>query len=315
MSEAPAISVRNVRHLYQQRAALDGLDLQIPAGRIFAILGPNGGGKTTLFRLLSTLLPLREGEISILGQNLRTNPAEVRRSMGVVFQHPALDKKLRVRENLRCGGHLFGLRGAELDRRITEMAGRLELADRLSDFVETLSGGLQRRVEIAKALLPRPALLLLDEPSTGLDPGARRTCWQIYRQLQSEGMTIVLTTHLLEEAENADEVAIIHRGRVVACGSPAALASELGPAILVARGPDPAALAALAGTLDPAARIRVTGDEVRISGVEAAALASQLHAKAGGLVQSITIAAPGLDDVFAQRTGTTLAQAEEEPTA
>jgi ABC-2 type transport system ATP-binding protein len=311
MIEQPAISVENVRFLYKQRAALDGVDLTIPPRQIFAILGPNGGGKTTLFRLLSTLLPLQEGEISLFGENIRQQPARIRRGLGVVFQHPALDKKLRVRENLRCGGHLYGMRGAALDQRIKEVASSLEIADRLHDMVETLSGGLQRRVEIAKALLPRPTLLLLDEPSTGLDPGARQNCWQIYRQLQSEGMTIVLTTHLMEEAEKADEVAIVHQGKVVARGTPSGLTAELGEVMLIARTKNAPAVVALIESLAPGSNLRIAGEEVRLSGAAAATLAPQLHQKAGDLVQSVTISTPSLGDVFAQRTGTTLDQAEE----
>jgi len=207
---------------------LSKVSFEVRSGEIFVFLGPNGGGKSTLFRLLSTLLPLQSGECEILGFSLRKQIAEIRERIGVVFQSPSVDRKLTVNENLLHQGHLYGLRGAELNQRRTAMLERFKLTDRVRDRVETLSGGLRRRVELAKGLLHRPRLLLLDEPSTGLDPAARSDMWGYLRELRDqEGVTVVLTTHLLEEADKADRIAILDRGQLVALDSPDALRSTL----------------------------------------------------------------------------------------
>ena len=177
MNASAAISVSRLVHRYGERLALAGLDLEIERGEIFALLGPNGGGKTTLFRLLSTLIPIQQGAVEVLGYDAARQTREVRERMGVVFQAPSLDKKLTVAENLRHQGHLYGMSGAPLQRRADEMLARLGLAERRGERVETLSGGMRRRVELAKGMLHAPELLLLDEPSTGLDPGARSDLW------------------------------------------------------------------------------------------------------------------------------------------
>src|SRR5579871_6297047 len=192
MSSSPAIRVSNVQHRYGSREALRGVSFEINPGEIFVFLGPNGGGKSTLFRLLSTLLPLQEGEAGVLGFDLRRDIAEIRSRIGVVFQSPSVDRKLTVGENLMHQGHLYGLRGGELARRSETVLERFKLTDRVRDRVETLSGGLRRRVELAKGLLHRPQLLLLDEPSTGLDPAARNDVWEYLHQLRDQdGVTVV----------------------------------------------------------------------------------------------------------------------------
>jgi ABC-2 type transport system ATP-binding protein len=238
-----AVSIEHVRHQYGARVALDDVTLEIPAGEIFGLLGPNGGGKTTLFRILSTLMPPTGGTAKIFGASVTESSAQARRHLGVVFQHPSLDGKLTVQENLVHHGHLYGLHGASLQERGTELLRRVDLADRVNDLVETLSGGLQRRAELAKALLHRPPLLLLDEPSTGLDPGARRGFSQYLRQVRErEGVTIVLTTHYLEEAERCDRVGILHQGRLVRVDAPSALKQALGGDVVVLHATDPEAL-------------------------------------------------------------------------
>jgi ABC-2 type transport system ATP-binding protein len=198
------------------RRALDGVSLAVREGQVFGLLGPNGGGKTTLFRILCTLLPPSGGSACVCGHDTVTAPAAVRSSIGVVFQSPSLDPQLTVAENLRYGGNLYGLRGAELENRWREMAAALRVEDRAADYVKNLSGGLQRRVEIAKSLLPRPRVLLLDEPSTGLDPVARVDLWAILEQLRGRfGITTVLTTHLMDEAERCGaEVVLLFEQRV-----------------------------------------------------------------------------------------------------
>ena len=186
MSNSPAIDIAHLSHRYGDHEAIRDLSLRIESGETFAILGPNGSGKTTLFRVLSTLIPIQQGEVHILGFDVRRQAAEVRRQLGVVFQSPSVDKKLTVTENLVHFGRLYGLGGRDLKMRADEMLTRLGLADRKGDLVEKLSGGMRRRVELAKGMLHGPRLLLLDEPSTGLDPGARSDLWQYFAQIREE---------------------------------------------------------------------------------------------------------------------------------
>lgn len=303
------LSISDLRHSYGRKEVLHGLNIDIERGCIFALLGPNGGGKTTLFRILSTLIPPHNGSVHIDDMDIRLEPAAVRSILGVLFQHPALDQKLRVIENLRCGGHLYGLKGKELEKRIKSRAEAVGITEHLHDPVEELSGGMQRRVEIAKALLPSPKLLLLDEPSTGLDPVARAACWEIYRELQQQGITIVLTTHLMEEAEKADRVAILHQGEFVADAPPAELCHELGEFLLIVRTSE---IEALKSHLEDHGKItfRQIGNELRILSTQPHDLAASLHQAFGLTLHSITIARPTLEDVFAQKTGVTMSEAE-----
>lgn len=303
MTAPAAIEVSGLVHEYGSRRALDGVSFAISAGEIFAVLGPNGGGKTTLFRVLSTLLPLQGGQVSVLGHALPSQTAQIRRELGVVFQAPSLDKKLTVRENVELAGHLYGLRGAALSGRVAEMLERLGVADRAGDLVETLSGGLRRRVELAKGMLHRPRLLLLDEPSTGLDPGARSDLWQYLKQIRAdEGVTVVLTTHLLEEADKVDRLAILNRGQIVALDTPERLRESVGGDTITLESSDPASvLAILAQSFQIEAKV-VEGS-VRFSVVEGHKLVARLFEALPGKIQSITLGKPTLEDVFIARTG------------
>src|SRR5262249_19073341 len=212
---------------------------------IFGLLGPNGGGKSTLFRILSTLMAPTSGTATLCGHDVGREPAAVRRRIGVVFQTQSLDKKLTVEENLRGQGHLHGMSGATLRDRMEKVLTRLGLNDRRNDLVEILSGGLRRRVEIAKGLLHRPQVLLMDEASTGLDPGARRELWRYILELrQSEGVTVLLTSHILEEADQCDRLALLHQGRVVSQGSPAQLKSRIGGDVVILETKNPSDLSA-----------------------------------------------------------------------
>ncbi len=178
------VHVDHLSHDYGQRRALSDVSFDVHAGEIFGFLGPNGSGKTTLFRILSTLIPLRAGQVSMLGYDLSAQRDEIRKHIGVVFQSPSLDKQLTAYENLFHHGHLYGLRGKDLQDRISQMLSRVNLADRVNDRVGLFSGGMRRRVELAKGLLNRPRILLLDEPSTGLDPGARIDLWRYLREIR-----------------------------------------------------------------------------------------------------------------------------------
>jgi ABC-2 type transport system ATP-binding protein len=235
-----AVEVKDLRHFYAEREALGGVSFSVARGEMFALLGPNGGGKTTLFKILSTLMPPASGTVRLWGHDLSREPFLVRKRLGVVFQHPSLDRKLTVLENLKHHGHLYGLAGGELQRRAQAMLARVGLTDRASDLVETLSGGLQRRAELAKGLLHDPDILVLDEPNTGLDPAARRDFMNYLQHLrQQEGVTILLTTHFMEDAERCDRVGILHEGRLVALGAPDALKQSIGGDIVVIQSPDP----------------------------------------------------------------------------
>lgn len=298
-----AIRVEGLRHRYGERAALAGVTFSVRRGELFGLLGPNGGGKTTLFKILSTLLRPSEGDALVFGDSVVRASAAVRRALGVVFQNPSLDAKLSVAENLRHHGHLYGLSGGGLSERIAAVMARLGIAERARDRVETLSGGLQRRAELAKALLHRPPLLILDEPSTGLDPGARRDFVQYLQRLcQEEGVTVVLTTHYMEEAERCDRIALLHRGELVASGSPDELKHRVGGDVVVVQSPDPAALAEKIR-----ARFGVTPQLVdgmlRIERERGHELVRDLVDAFREDVTLVTYGKPTLEDVFIRLTG------------
>jgi len=223
-----ALEVTDLKHRYGERESLRGLSFSVAKGDLFAMLGPNGGGKTTLFRIISTLIAPTSGTVEVFGIDVVKHPGEARKQLAVVFQSPAIDPWLTVLENLRHHGYLYGLSGAPLARGIERALERFGLTPRAGDRVGTLSGGLRRRVELAKALLPEPPLLVLDEPSSGLDPTARRELLQELRRLRDdEGTTIVLTTHMMEEAAVSDRVGILHEGLLVAIGAPDDLVANL----------------------------------------------------------------------------------------
>jgi ABC-2 type transport system ATP-binding protein len=299
----PAISVDHLAYRYGDRTALDDLTLSVQPGEIFAFLGPNGGGKTTLFRLLSTLMPVQRGRASLLGFDLQRQQAEVRSRIGVVFQAPSLDKKLTVLENLRHQGHLYGLRGQVLSQRIEEMLGRLGLEDRRTELCEKLSGGLRRRVELAKGMLHRPQLLLLDEPSTGLDPAARADMWNYLRTVRDrDGVTVVLTTHLLEEADKVDRIAILNAGKLVALGTPDELRATIGGDSITIRTADPARLAAAINERFSTSST-VLGSAVRLERPEGYQWIAKLVEAFPHEIDEITLGKPTLEDVFIDRTG------------
>lgn len=233
-SVAPVISVENLVHRYGDRTALNGVSFDVRPAELFGLLGPNGSGKTTLFRILSTLMLPTAGRATIMGCDAAREPARLRRQIGVVFQAQSIDLKLTAYENLWHQGHLYGLRGAALKNRIQEILSRVGLADRAKELVETFSGGMQRRIELAKGLLHHPGVLLLDEPTTGLDPGARRDLWQYLRTLRDEEhVSVLVTTHLMEEAERCDRLAIMNEGNLVALGTAAELKSEIGGDVIL----------------------------------------------------------------------------------
>src|SRR5688572_18710385 len=303
MTVAAIVATENLSHRYGDRVALSGVSLSVAPGQAFALLGPNGSGKTTLFRILSTLLPPQDGRVTIDGLDVAQQPAEVRTRIGVVFQSPSLDKQLTAAENLRHHGHLFGLRGAALRARTDELLARVNLADRAAERVGGFSGGMRRRVEIAKALLTRPRVLLMDEPSTGLDPAARQDVWNLLREArQRESVTVLLTTHLMDEADDCDRVAVMNEGKLVACDTPAALKQRVGGDVMTMGSSNPAALAAVLReklSLDA----KVDGRSVRLERSNAHELVPAVVGSAPGLIDSVSVAKPTLEDVFLHLTG------------
>ena len=302
-SDLRALDIAALSHRYGDRDALIDVSFGAEAASIFTLLGPNGGGKTTLFRIVTTLLPTTRGKVLVFGQDVATKAHEVRRLMGVVFQSPALDGRLTVVENLRTHGHLYGLRGRRLTSRLGEALGLITLEDRADDLVDTLSGGLRRRVEIAKALLPEPKLLLLDEPSTGLDPGTRRELWDHLERLRRTlGTTVMLTTHLMDEAAKSERVAVLHEGRLVALGSPTDLVSDIGGDVILVASHDVQTLAE-----DIRRRFRhpveVVDGHVRIERERGHAFISELVEAFPERIDGVTYGKPTLEDVFLHHTG------------
>jgi ABC-2 type transport system ATP-binding protein len=302
-SEPAVISVENVVHRYGDRTALNGVSFEVRPAELFGLLGPNGSGKTTLFRILSTLMIPVSGCATIMGFDVARDPNGLRRQIGVVFQAQSIDIKLTATENLWHQGHLYGLHGTALNPRIKEMLARVGLADRAEEKAETFSGGMRRRLELAKGLLHHPSVLLLDEPTTGLDPGARRDLWQYLAILRDEEhVTVIVTTHLMEEAERCDRLAILNQGKVVALGTPDDLKHEIGGDVILLDTKDPESVAE---------RIRrkfnadaqVLQGQVRLERENGHRFITDVVESFPGEIEAISVSKPTLEDVFIHRTG------------
>src|SRR5271156_4339155 len=303
-SAEPVISVRDVVHRYGDRAALNGVSFDVRPAELFGLLGPNGSGKTTLFRILSTLMIPVGGRAEIMGFDVARDPNGLRRHIGVVFQAQSIDVKLTAAENLWHQGHLYGLHGASLKSRITEMLGRVGLADRADEKAETFSGGMQRRLELAKGLLHHPSVLLLDEPTTGLDPGARRDLWQYLAILRDEErVTVIVTTHLMEEAERCDRLAIMNEGNLVALGTPAELKSEIGGDVVLLEAAHDAGLLAERIRARFHVETTVLENQVRMEREGAHRFVTEVVEAFPGEIEALSVSNPALEDVFIRRTG------------
>jgi len=290
-------------HSYDDRTALDGVSFGVRPAEIFGLLGPNGSGKTTMFRILSTLMLPTSGKAIIADNDVVNAPSEVRRCIGVVFQSPSIDVKLTAAENLRHVGHLYGITGAALKRRMEEMLARVGLSDRANDRAETFSGGMQRRLELAKGLMHRPSVLLLDEPTTGLDPGARRDLWHYLARLRDEeGVTVLVTTHLMEEAERCDRLAILSHGNLVALGTPAELKSEIGGDVILLEAQEPALLAERI-VVRFGLEAHVIDSKVRLETNHGHRFVTEVVEAFPGEIDSVSVSKPTLEDVFIHRTG------------
>lgn len=304
MPAPAAVEISECTYSYGETRALDAVSFQVAPRSIFGLLGPNGSGKTTLFRILSTLLAPESGSAKLFGIDVTEQPIEARRQVGVVFQSQSLDSRLTVEENLVHQGHMYGLRGHELAERISEVLEKVGLEDRRKDRVQTLSGGLRRRADLAKGLLHGPKLLLLDEPSTGVDPVARLAFRRHLEQLRSAaGVTVLLTTHLLEEADGCDELAILDRGKLIRQGTPADLKAEIGGEVVTLATGGAAAVATALAEEFAVQDAQVNGDVVRFEHPEGSKWAARLMTRFGTQIESVKISRPSLEDVFLHHAG------------
>jgi ABC-2 type transport system ATP-binding protein len=303
-----SIEARGLMKTYKDVRALNGLDIAVPRGTVFGLLGPNGAGKSTTVKILTSLARPDEGSATVEGVDVLKNPARLRRIIGVVAQKSGADPMATGRENLILQGRLYGITNPKA--RADELLRRFGLAEAANRFVKTYSGGMQRRLDVALGLMHRPRVLFLDEPTTGLDPEARAAMWEEIEQLEAEGITVLLTTHYLEEADRlASHVAIVDQGRVVAEGTPDGLKGELkGDQIVVLLSentPDERVRLALDST-EVVREVVVAGRDVSARSDDgAAAVPAVLTAlsKADIGVASVAVARPSLDDVYLRHTG------------
>ena len=298
--------------------ALDGLTFSVPDGTVFGLLGPNGAGKTTAVKILTTLSRADSGTARVAGFDVVGDAAEVRRLIGVVQQKHAVDPALTGRENLRLQGRVFNMRRGDLEARVQDLLDQFGLTDAGDRVTRGYSGGMQRRLDIAMALVHRPRVLFLDEPTTGLDPEVRVAMWREIERLRGdEGLTILLTTHYLEEADVlASNLAIVDKGKVVAAGEPEALKGELlGDSVVVELAGTPDGAVAALTALDGIRDVQLDGRTLRTrtdDGARAVPVMLQALESRGLAVESVTVARPSLDDVYLQYTGRAFAEADAE---
>ncbi|MDI3280130.1 MAG: ATP-binding cassette domain-containing protein [Bacillota bacterium] len=310
MSERVIIDVQGLVRRFGELEAVRGVTFQVREGEIFGFLGPNGAGKTTTIKMLATLLRPTAGTALLNGYDIRTDPDGVRRSIGLVFQDPSLDERLTARENLEFHALLYGVEAGEREARLRRVLAMVELEDRQHHLVKTFSGGMKRRLEIARGLLHYPAVLFLDEPTIGLDPQTRSHIWSYIHQLRrQEGITIFLTTHYMEEAENCDRIAIIDHGQIVALDTPDGLKSLVGGDVITVRTTDQAwareEIRRLYGR-----EVVEEDDLLRFEVERGEEFIPRLAADFAGRLLSVGLRRPTLDDVFLKLTGRAIRQEE-----
>lgn len=309
-----AVAATAVRKAYGDHVVLDGIDLDIPAGSVFALLGPNGAGKTTVVHILSTLIRADAGEMRVAGQDVVRDSDAVRAAIGVTGQFSAVDSFLTGQENLLLMADLNRLPRRERRQRAEDLLARFDLVDAAHKLAATYSGGMRRRLDLAMTLVGRPRVIFLDEPTTGLDPRSRRTMWEIIRRLVTdEGVTIFLTTQYLEEADQlADRIAVLHQGKLVAEGSPEELKRQVGGGHITLRFTDPRGYDHAARTLDVVSR----NDETCTLQIPSQGDVRSLRALLDWLdhasltVDGLQVHTPDLDDVFFALTGNPVTEQE-----
>ena len=307
---APAIQVRGLVKRYAEVEAVRGIDLDVAPGETFGFLGPNGAGKSTTIKILCTLVAATSGTARVAGWDVATERDAVRRHIGLVFQEPTLDTYLTGEQNLRFHGELYGVDRSTAAARREEVLRMFGLWERRGDEVNTYSGGMRRRLEIARGLLHSPKVLFLDEPTIGLDPQTRASIWEYLRDLhRSEEITVFVTTHYMDEAENCDRIAIINEGQIVALDTPERLKAAVGKdRVQISTEDDRAAISALREHFGIDAAVREGLVTFAVS--EGASFVPRLFAGLGVAIRSVTVQRPSLDDVFLAHTGTTIRDAE-----
>ena len=299
----PAIEVQKLVKRYGEIEAVRGIDLEVQPGEIFGFLGPNGAGKSTTISILCTLLSPTSGEARVAGIDVTTAPGEVRARIGLVFQDPSLDDQLTARENLEFHAYLYGLPAETRRRRIDEALSMVELTERASSLVKTYSGGMKRRLEIARGVLHYPRVLFLDEPTLGLDPQTRARIWGYLHDLRRrEHITIVMTTHYMDEAEFCDRIAIIDRGSIVALGTPDELKAQVGGDTITITTADNAVAADQIRRQFGLEPLSIDGS-VRLEVQDGAVFLPQLLRELSIPVQTVGLSRPSLDNVFIKLTG------------
>jgi len=305
-----AVFVRGLRKQYGSIEAVKGIDLEVATGEVFGFLGPNGAGKSTTIKILCTLARPTAGEAKVAGFDVVTQRDEVRRHIGLVFQDTTLDDYLTAEQNLRFHAELYGLPRAVIPPRLRQVMEMVGLWDRKNHLVQTFSGGMKRRLEIARGLMHSPRVLFLDEPTVGLDPQTRSSIWGYIRELrQREQITIFLTTHYMDEAEYCDRIAIIDGGEIVALDTPEALKAKVGKdRITIRTADDTAALTRLHDHFG----VEPTQHEGSIMFAVAAGeqFIPRLFAELGIPIRAVSVARPSLDDVFMAHTGRTIRDTE-----
>ncbi|HUS30983.1 MAG TPA: ATP-binding cassette domain-containing protein [Kofleriaceae bacterium] len=307
---APAVSVHGLQKRYGDIEAVRGIDLEVAAGEVFGFLGPNGAGKSTTIKILCTLAKPTAGEAKVAGHDVMSERDEVRRHIGLVFQETTLDDYLTAEQNLRFHAELYGIPSGSVAPRMQQVMEMVGLWERRTHRVQTFSGGMKRRLEIARGLMHSPRVLFLDEPTVGLDPQTRASIWKYIRELkQRETITIFLTTHYMDEAEYCDRIAIMDNGKIVALGTPEALKAKVGKdRVQIATADDAAAISALKDKfqIDAAKREGMVMFNVE----HGEQFLPRLFAELGIPIRSVSVARPTLDDVFLAYTGSTIRDAE-----
>ncbi|HEX3605339.1 MAG TPA: ATP-binding cassette domain-containing protein [Candidatus Dormibacteraeota bacterium] len=306
----PIISVRSLVKRYGAIEAVRGIDLEVRRGEIFGFLGPNGAGKSTTISILCTLLRATEGSAVVAGRDVARDPHAVRQRIGLIFQDPSLDDQLTARENLQFHAMVYGVPRAGRRRRIDDALRTVELTERAESPVRTFSGGMRRRLEIARGILHTPEVLFLDEPTQGLDPQTRANIWEHLQKLRRErDLTMFMTTHYMDEAEYCDRIAIIDHGRIVALGTPEELKAMVGgDVVTLSTDDDRRAAAEIDERLSVEAAVDGTGLHIEVA--DGAAFVPRLIAALTVPVRSVTVRRPSLDDVFIKLTGRAIRDAE-----